>query len=218
MPEFEMIFCVVNCGYGSKALRIGKNNGVKGGTIFLGTGIVHSRLLEFLDLGDVRREIVMMGAERGIAIAAAEAIAKEMHFRKPNHGIAFTVPMTQLYGANIADEINSTENDRVVTDTLYNAIITIVDRGRGEDVIDASKTAGAKGATIIHARGSGVHETEVLFAMPIEPEKDIVLILSKSDMCDGIISSIRDVLKIDEPGTGIVFTLGARDTYGLIDA
>ena len=37
-------------------------------------------------------------------------------------------------------------------------IVTIVDGGMGEDVIDFSKEAGAAGGTILHGRGSGVHD------------------------------------------------------------
>ncbi|MCH0466408.1 P-II family nitrogen regulator, partial [Enterococcus faecium] len=38
-------------------------------------------------------------------------------------------------------------------------IVTIVDGGMGEDVIDFSKEAGAAGGTILHGRGSGVHDS-----------------------------------------------------------
>ena len=217
MPEFDLLFCVVNSGQGSRALRIAKHNGVRGGTIFMGTGVIYNKLLEILDLDDIRREVVMMVAECGNAVTAAEALDKEMHLKKHNHGIAFTVPMTALYGTRIAKEVICNE-DRVVKDTVYSAIFTVVDKGRGEDVVDASKAAGARGATIIHARGSGIHETEMLFAMQIEPEKDVVLVLAKDDIRDNIITVIRERLDIDEPGTGIVFTLAVKDTYGLHDS
>ena len=214
MPEFELVICVVNSGQGSKVLKIAKWQGVTGGTIFMGTGLVHNRLLEFLDLDDIRREIVLMVADSGIAGKTAEELDREMVFRKPNHGIVFTVPITCLYGTQICGIKDFNEN-KVVANALYSAIFTVVERGLGEDVVDASKEAGAKGATIIHARGSGIHEKEMLFAMQIEPEKDVVLILAKNEMCEDIISSIRNRLNIDEPGTGIIFTLGVGKAYGL---
>ena len=214
MPEFKLIICVVNSGHGSKVLKIAKSHGVSGGTVFMGTGLVHNRLLEFLDLDDIRREIVLMVTDNETAVKTAEVLDREMSFRKPNHGIVFTVPITCLYGSQICGIIDFHEN-KVVANALYSAIFTIVDRGLGEDVVDASKEAGAKGATIIHARGSGIHETEMLFAMQIEPEKDVVLILAKNEMCDEIISYIRSRISIDEPGTGIIFTLGIENAYGL---
>ena len=51
--------------------------------------------------------------------------------------------------------------------------------------------------------------------MQIEPEKDMVLILASDDTCSEIISSIREKLNIDEPGTGIIFSVGVSETYGL---
>ena len=213
MPEFEFIICVVNSGHGSKVLKIAKHFGIRSGTIFFGTGLVHNRLLEFLDLDDIRREIVLMAANHEDAQKVSEVLDAEMGFRKPNHGIVFTVPIIYLYGTQIKGTDNN--EDRVVANTVYSAIMTVVDRGRGDDVVDASKVAGARGATIIHARGSGIHETEMLFAMQIEPEKDVVIIMAKNEICDDIISSIRSKLNIDEPGTGIIFTLGVSAAYGL---
>ena len=214
MPEYEMICCVVNSGQGSKALKIAKNNGVKGGTIFFGSGTVRNKLLEFLDLDDVKKEIVLMVTDRETAQAAASALDSGMSFRKPNHGIAFTVPVSSMFGSKSCENNIFTE-DRMVANSMYSAIFTVMYRGCGQNVVDASKEAGARGATIISARGSGIHETEMLFAMQIEPEKDIVLILAKNDICADIIASIRAKLDIDSPGAGIVFTLGLSDTYGL---
>ena len=214
MPEFELICCVVNSGQGSKALKIAKKNGIRGGTIFIGSGTVRSKLLKFLDLDDVRKELVFLAAPRETIRAAAEALDKEMAFRKHHHGIAFTIPLNNLIGS-IENEYDNYREDRVVTDTVYSAIFTVVDRGMGGDVVDAAKAAGARGATIIHARGSGVHETGVLFAMPIEPEKDMVMILAKDDIRGDILASIRERLRIDEPGKGVIFTLGVSEAYGL---
>jgi hypothetical protein len=51
--------------------------------------------------------------------------------------------------------------------------------------------------------------------MPIEPEKEIVMILAKSDATETITDAIRDKMRIDEPGRGILFTLGVGAAYGL---
>ena len=214
MIDYELICCIVNNGQGSKVLKIAKNSGVRGGTVFMGSGTVKNKLLAFLDLDDIKKELVFMAAPSDTAKEAARSLTKEMAFHKKNHGIAFTIPMNNLIGS-MDNEYNSENEDRVVKDTMYSAIFTVVDRGFGNDVVDAANAAGARGATIIHARGSGIHETGMLFAMQIEPEKDMVMILAKEDSRAGIIASIREYLKIDEPGRGIIFTLGVSDAYGL---
>ncbi len=75
----------------------------------------------------------------------------------------------------------------------YEAIFTIVDRGVSDSVIDAATKAGSTGGTIIHGRGgSGTQETAKLFNLEIEPEKDIILILSKVDKTEDIVTSIEE--------------------------
>lgn len=214
MLEHELICCIVNSGQGSKALKIAKNNGIRGGTVFMGSGTVRNKVLEFLAMDDVRKELVFMAAPRETALDAAKALVKGMGFNKKNHGIAFMIPMNNLIGS-MDNEFNAENEDGVVKDNMYSAIFTVVDRGIGSDVVDAANEAGARGATIIHARGSGIHETGMLFAMQIEPEKDMVLILAKDDVRSGIIASIRERLHIDEPGKGIIFTMGVSEAFGL---
>lgn len=99
---------------------------------------------------------------------------------------------------------------------MYQVITIIVDKGNAEDVVRAAEKAGSKGGTILNGRGSGVHETSKVFAMEIELEKEIVLILSEVEKTEAIISSIRKDLKIDEPGNGIIFVQDVNKTYGIL--
>jgi nitrogen regulatory protein PII len=76
--------------------------------------------------------------------------------------------------------------------------------------------AGAKGGTIIHARGTGEYEIEKIFSMEIEPEKDIVLIIVKEELTEAVVNSIRDKLDIEKEGAGIIFVQEVDQAYGLI--
>lgn len=213
---FDLIFTVVDFGSGSKIIKTARKSGVSGGTIFLGNGTVDNRLLEILALDHVRKEIVIMVTERSLSPEVLEKLNEKFHFDKPGHGIAFSIPLMEIYGTRDGScEVNEHKENRGDENTMYKAVFTIVDRGKGENVMDAARKAGAKGGTIINARGSGIHETEILFSMPIEPEKEVVMILAKNEIVDNISSAIREELKIDEPGMGIMFVLDVNKTYGL---
>ncbi len=214
LTQIELLSVIVNFGLGSKVLKIAKQNGILGGTIFLGKGTANSHLLEILDLSDVRKEIVLMVAEKSIASQAIEEINRRFDFNKPKHGIAYTIPITSLLGASCGNYYNLKEG-RGVENTMYHAIFTVVDKGNAETVIDAATSAGSRGATIINARGSGIHENNMLFSMAIEPEKEIVMILAKSELTEAIVAAIRENLKIDDPGNGIMFIQDVNKTYGL---
>ena len=98
---------------------------------------------------------------------------------------------------------------------MYNAIYTIVERGKADDVIEAAEKAGSKGGTVINARGAGTHETQKVFNMVIEPEKEIVLVISEVDRTRAIVDAIREKVKIEEPGNGILYVTDVRETYGM---
>lgn len=212
--DIELMCVIVNCGLGSKVIKSAKHHGVSGGTITLGTGSVHSRILDYIGLADIRKEIVYMAAEKETAYEALEELNKEYQFNKPNHGIAFTTSICGVLGTRRI-MCKHKKDERGADNIMYHIITTIVDKGKAEDVITAATEAGFKGGTIINGRGAGVHETSKLFSMDIEPEKEIVLILSEADKTDKIVSLIRENLKIDEPGNGIIYVQNATRTYGI---
>ncbi len=215
LKEFELICVIVNFGLGTRVIKIASKNGVSGGTILLGKGTVRNRILEFLDLYDVRKEIILMVSEKKTAHEALEALDKQLHLRKPEHGIAFSTSVENFLGTGNY-EYKKKKESRGDYYIMYNAIFVIVDRGKAESVMDVATKSGSRGGTIINARGSGIHETQKLFAIEIEPEKEIVLIIVKNEITELVVTSIRDELKIDEPGTGIIFVQEVSKAYGLV--
>lgn len=97
----------------------------------------------------------------------------------------------------------------------HDLIITIVNKGHSCDVIDASKEGGAQGGTILHGRGSGVHDTAKLFGIRIEPEKEVILILAESTKTDLIVEEISKKLNINKPGKGVLFVLDVKRVAGV---
>ncbi len=212
--DVELICMIMGYGQGSKMIKAAKRCGVTGGTVIMAKGSVTNRILCFIGLSDVRKEIILMVAEKETANRALDRLNKEFELMKPNHGIAFTTSICGVMGTKSITCQNQSQ-ERGADETVYQVITTIVDRGRAEDVIEAANQAGAKGGTIINARGSGIHETSRLFTMDIEPEKEIVIILSETRITQAIVDSIRVRLKIDDPGKGIIYIQNVNKTWGL---
>jgi nitrogen regulatory protein PII len=213
-PGYELICIILNYGLGSKIMQTARKHGISGGTVFLGKGTVKSRLLDFLALSDVRKEIVLMVSGKSAVNDVMKLLNDKFEFEKPGHGVAFTVSVNDIIGARNCER-SAGEEKRGADNKMYEVITVVVDKGRAENVIEVATKAGSKGGTIINARGSGIHETMKLFSMDIEPEKEIVMILSEKETTDTIVSSIRGQLKIDEPGNGIIFTVDVNKAYGL---
>jgi nitrogen regulatory protein PII len=101
-------------------------------------------------------------------------------------------------------------------DRDFDLIITIVNRGNAIEVVEASRKAGAEGATVVNGRGSGIHENAKIFGIIIEPEKEMILIIIEKKNTEKVLNSIREAVKLDETGNGIAFVLEVEKTVGLI--
>jgi nitrogen regulatory protein PII len=214
-PLFLILYLyIVNHGKADKVIDLAYANGIPGATVFFGYGTVTKGLLYQLGLSDSRKEIVMMVADDKVGDQAVTVITKALQMHKPHHGIMFSIPLLQIIGSSqLTSQYRMPENEEKTME--YQAIFTIVDKGRSEEVIDAAVKAGATGATVINARGSGSHAPQRIFNIPIQPEKEIILIIARQELVQPITEQVRQNLKIDDPGKGIIFVSDVRQTYGL---
>ena len=97
----------------------------------------------------------------------------------------------------------------------FKLIMTFVKPSITDDVVDAMKKAGATGATIIPARGTGMHEAKTFFGLSIENQTDIIVFLVEEHVVENLIKVIQLAGKFDEPGTGIAFVLPVEHIAGL---
>ncbi len=95
-------------------------------------------------------------------------------------------------------------------------IITIVDKGRGDTVLEASMKAGAEGGTILLGRGVGIHEKRTIMGICIEPEKEVVLSVTYPDKKEAILQEIVSAAELDKPGTGIAFVVPIERVVGVV--
>ena len=98
----------------------------------------------------------------------------------------------------------------------YEMILCIVNAGFSEAVMDAAKKIGARGGTVLSARGTAAKEAEHTFGITIQPEKEIVLILVPSAIRDQILHAVYQSVGLDTPGQGIAFALPVDSAVGLL--
>lgn len=97
----------------------------------------------------------------------------------------------------------------------YEVIFVIVNSGFSEEVMSAARECGARGGTVINARGTAKEEAEKAYGIVIEPEKEIVLILVNKDIKEPILHAIYKKVGLNSPGQGIAFCLPVDDVMGL---
>ena len=99
----------------------------------------------------------------------------------------------------------------------HEAIFCIVNSGYSDAVMDAAKKLGARGGTVINARGTAGKEAETFFKIAIEPEKEIVMILVPTKIKDDVLHALYKEVGLDSAGQGIAFSVPVDKVVGLTD-
>ena len=97
----------------------------------------------------------------------------------------------------------------------YECIMSIVNHGYTDLVMESAKRAGATGGTVLSARGTGNAEIEEFFGVKVTPEKDIVLILVPHAIRDKVLAAVNEGAGMSTKGMGIAFSLPVSDVVGI---
>lgn len=210
--HLEMLVVIVEHNKASKVLHLADEKGVTASVAMLGRGTASRTIFDYLGLNDKKKAVLMLFGKTEEITDLADYLVEKLEMDKPNHGIAYIESAFNVFGTE--DNANGSENIKR-GENMYNAIYTIVEKGNAGDVIEAAEKAGSRGGTVMHARGSGSEEARKVFNMLIEPEKEIVLIISEEAKTKDIVESIRKETGIEEQGKGIIFVTRVEQTYGL---
>lgn len=222
----KLIITIVKKEKAKKVVQASRKAGAQGGTTFLGNGFRADEKMRFMGIPVEReREIILTLVTNDIYQQVLDTIISTAKLNQQKQGIAFVVNtknvvgICHMLGIDIDTEYDLHEEEASVTMNeeriLYDLIITIVNKGDSEKVVDASKQAGAEGGTIINGRGTGIHEQAKLFNILIEPEKEVILTLINRDKTTDVLEAINKGAELHTPGKGIAFVLEVERTVGI---
>jgi nitrogen regulatory protein P-II 1 len=97
----------------------------------------------------------------------------------------------------------------------FKIVFALVKTHKTDPIVDAAKETGATGATIIPARGTGIHEAKTFFGLTLEDQTDIVIFLLEEHLVKPILEAIKTAGEFEKPGTGIAFVLPVEQVLGL---
>lgn len=195
---------------GDHLVEVSKAAGARGGTIAPGRAMADSKLLQMLSLADIDQDIVftIMGQETDQVLAAMVEAAR----REPKKlgGLAILLDVSgMLFRVPGQDLEEDSESDSDMK-SGYKLITVIVNHGYADDVMAAARKAGAKGGTILTARGTGTEEDVKFFGICLVPEKEMLMIIAETETVPTILKAINSVPNITQPGGGVVFHMNVE--------
>ena len=99
----------------------------------------------------------------------------------------------------------------------FKLIIALVGDEKTDKIMDAARSAGATGATVLsQVRGEGVQASKTFFGLNLETQRDMLMFLVEEHMCREILENIERIGEFESlPGSGIAFQLDVEDAVGV---
>ena len=96
--------------------------------------------------------------------------------------------------------------ERTITYLTDACLITcVVEKDLAEPILEAAKNAGAQGATVSYAVGTGIRERMGLLGVTIDEQKEVIRIIVSKEQSELVFESMYLSGKLDKPGKGIMF-------------
>ena len=190
---------------------------VKFKAVSYGKGTASSSLLNYFGLNEVEKVVIFAVLPKIVGKHILRYTKSKLKINEPGKGIAFTIPLSSStkYMQEVYKDIKL--EDFEMNETNKHLIITIANEGFAEMVMNAGKKAGATGGTTINGRGLETEKIIKFLGISIEPEKDIVLILTDDDKKTPIMNEIVNTCGLKTPGAGICFSVPVENVAGLLE-
>jgi len=209
----KLLISMVGRHRGEHFVSMAKAAGARGGTIMHGRAVADNKILRALSLADMQQDIVftLMREEAGAVLGAVCAACRETP--KKLGGIAIMLDVTAMLvriGQTAEFTESATDTRSESMESGHTLLTVIVNNGYADDVMAQARKAGAKGGTILTARGTASEADVKFFGITLVPEKEVLMIVAEKGSVDAILTAIRQVPTLSEPGGGIVYSMNVE--------
>lgn len=146
-------------------------------------------------------------------------LTHSMSIDLPDRGIALAVPLSSIASRRVLEHIVKDANEENIQNQTsertieMELVVSICAKGHSDEIMDAARQAGARGGTIVKAKGTAAAGTDKFFGMSISDEKEITYIVTKKEQRSTIMKAIAEYTYADGAHP-IVFSLPVTETAG----
>jgi len=227
-PSLKLIFFIVSWHHANIVSNIFVEEKVRFHFISKGRGTASSDVLDLLGIGaDDKAVITCLEQAVGVPVLMREVRKILKPYAPTGAGIAFTVPLSAindpvllifkqsiLKNEKIA-AMSADEGVNMANEFSHDVILSVVNQGYSDALMNTARTAGATGGTIINARGQAHRGAVKFFGVSVQDEKELVLILTTREQKVPIMQAICEAHGLNSEAQGIVFSMPVDDVFGL---
>ena len=218
----ELVIAVVDMSKGERVLQLFRENGAPIDLVCMARGTARTEMLDLLGIGETSKAIVACLANQMHTQQLLKTLGEVLKMRYPGRGIAFSIPITGIgtrWHKLLAqgDEEEGLCMNQAVQPDGFDVVAVIMERGYTNLVMDVARKTGARGGTVISARGIAENEVQRFFGIELQAEKEIVFLVVKSVEKQQIMTAIMQAVGMKTKSHGIVLSLPVSGAIGLAD-
>ena len=232
-PDLRLVFFIVDWHQDNDISEVFEEENVRFYFVSKGRGTARSEILDFLGIGAGDKAVVTcMEQAVGVPVLMKEVQKKlKFKFNNPGTGIVFTVPLSavndpilmvfkqSIYkNEKIAAEsgnIHPKGEEKIMANEFsHDVIVSIVNQGYSDELMDTAREAGASGGTVLYARGQAHAGAVKFFGISVQDEKEIIIILAGREKKVAIMQAICEAHGLNSKAHGIVFSMPADSVMG----
>jgi nitrogen regulatory protein PII len=198
--------------------------------IFKGRGTASSEVLDLLGIGASDKAVITCLEQALFVPVLLKEVRKKLGFHSPGAGIAFSIPLSAINdpvllvfkqsihkNEKIAGELNHSarEGENMANELTHDLIVSIVNQGYSDELMNTAREAGATGGTVLNARGQAHEGAVKFFGISVQDEKEMIIILTSREKKTGIMRALCETHGLNSKAQGIVFSLPVDDVMGL---
>lgn len=204
----------------NKYLELYRENNLNVMFLSLGFGTAANDILDYLGLESTEKAVAMSVVDTNDWLTTKKQLEKKLKIDAPGGGIAFTIPLSSVGGIKTLQFLLEKDNyqkeeESTLQNTTHELIIVIAEQGYTDMIMDAARSAGAYGGTVIHAKGTGQEVAEKFMGVTLAAEKEIIYIVTKTEQKNPIMQAIMHNAGVHTKAKAIAFSLPVTDTAGL---
>ena len=183
-----------------------------------GRGTAASEVLDLYGLEAKEKALLMTVAGADMTKQLIRAAKRKLFIDVPGNGIMLAIPIkSEGGGKTLAFLSGGAAPDGAAPEMKFDheLIMAVINEGHTDPVMDAARSAGAAGGTVLHAKGTGGALSQKFLGVSLADEKEVVLIVSKAGEKGAIMKAIADNCGVGTPSGAISFSLPISSVAGL---
>ena len=186
-------------------------------TVLHGRGTAVKSMLDILGIESSEKRILFTVADGAKTQKLIELAKERLYIGVPGHGMIVSVPIKSVGGGLTMAYLNGGDENAKYTPNInysYELIVAVTNEGMTDTVMNAARSVGAAGGTVLHGKGTGDSGDERFLNVSIAKEKEIVLIVAKADKKADIMRAVIEKAGPSTEAGTIVFSLPVSDIAG----